>query len=226
MAKKHNKYSSSLLGKKMQIITVLIYYFTPTKILMTMMMVTMMTTTEHTKYWQRWEKLETSYIILLEERQNDFLALENKSVKLFQWNCPQTSSFTSGYITKRMKTCLQKKNTWIDVHRGFFIPSPNWKHSKYLLTGELLTKLSLHTKKHYSAVKKGGEVYPETCMNLKSIFMRKVNGKRYMTYDVIYEHLWMENTIVSVEEEKEQSFPGNKDKPVKRILGNLNNYII
>lgn len=47
-----------------------------------------------------------------------------------------------------------------------------------------------------------------------------------MTYDVIYEHLWMENTIVSVEEEKEQSFPGNKDKPVKKTLGNLNNYII
>ena len=43
------------------------------------------------------------------ERQNDFLALENKSVKLFQWDCPQTSSFTSGYITKRMKICLQKK---------------------------------------------------------------------------------------------------------------------
>lgn len=50
MAKKHNKYSPSLLSKEMQIITVLIYYFTPTKILMTMMMMIMMTITEHTKY--------------------------------------------------------------------------------------------------------------------------------------------------------------------------------
>ena len=125
-----------------------------------------------------------------------------------------SSNSTTGYLSKKMKTIIQKDICTPIFIAALFIIAKKWKRPKCPLTPEWIKKMwythtrtHMHTMKYYSAIKKEWNLAIATWMALGGHYAKwnKSDRERQMPYDLTYMWNWKnKETNHQVHKEREQ----------------------